>query len=125
LLVGKLKVNANLSKTFMKKLFPILLCFFLNFSSAFGQVKSDGKWYFPDSVRAMCVNTEQGLVAQFKSLIERNREWADPNSQSDKSNYFQITEAIKKGILESETTWDKLGCVHILYGSDRLSGGKR
>lgn len=109
----------------MKKLIPIFLFSFLIFNSAFGQVKSDGKWYFPDSVKAMCIDTEQSLVAQFRSLIERNREWADPNSQIDKSNHFQITEAIKKGIQEKESTWDKLGCVYILYASDRQSGGKR
>jgi len=109
----------------MKKIIPIFILSFFIFNSAFGQVKADGKWYFPDSVKAMCINTEQGLVAQYKSLIERNREWVDPNSKIDKSNHFQITEAIKKGIQEGESTWEKLGCVYILYASDRLNGGKR
>lgn len=73
----------------------------------------------------MYINTEQSLVAQFRSLIERNREWADPNSQIDKSNHFQIAEVIKKSIQEKESTWDKLGYVYILYVSDRQNGGKR
>lgn len=103
----------------MKNLTISLVLFLLNFNFAYGQVKADGKWHFPDSVKAMCIDTEQGLVAQFRTLIEKNREWADPNNQSDKSNYYQITEAIKKGLQERENTWDKLGCVHILYSNDR------
>lgn len=120
-----LKVNVKYINTYMKKIFPIFLTYFLVFNSAFGQFKADGKWYFPDSIKAMCIDTEQGLVAQFRSLIERNREFVDSNSQIDKSNHFQITETIKKGIQERESTWDKLGCVYILYSSDKLNSGKR
>lgn len=93
-------------------------------STAFAQTKADGKWYFPDSVRAMCIDTEQGLVAQFKALIEKNRDWLDPTSTSDKSDFRQITDAMKQAIKEREITWERLGCVHILYGLDK-SGNVR
>ena len=109
----------------MFKLILILFFSFAGINSAFSQMKADGKWYFPDTVRAMCINTEQGLVAQFKALVEKNREWVDPSNQIDKSNYFQLTEAIKKGIQEGENTWNKLGCVHILYSADKSNIGKR
>lgn len=83
------------------------------------QVKADGKWHFPDSVKNLCLNYEQNLVANYKSLVERNREWLDENFKADKSNYFQITESIKKSIAEYELSWDRLGCVSIVYGVRR------
>ena len=109
----------------MKRLIAFSLLFFLVLNSAIAQVRTDGKWYFPDSVKAMCIDTEQGLVAQFKSLIERNREFSEPNFKIDPSSHFQVIEEIKKGMQEKETTWEKLGCVYILYASDVRNGVRR
>jgi hypothetical protein len=109
----------------MRKVIAFSLILFLVVNSSFAQVRTDGKWYFPDSVRAMCIDTEQGLVSQFKSLIERNREFIDSNVKIDTSSHFQVVEAIKKGIQEKESTWERLGCVYILYASDRLNSGRR
>jgi len=57
----------------MRKVIAFTVVLFLVVNSSFAQVRTGGKWYFPDSVRAMCIDTEQGLVAQLKSLIEKNR----------------------------------------------------
>jgi len=48
-----------------------LLTVFVNSSA---QVRADGKWYFPDSVKNLCLNYEQSLVALYKAMIERNRD---------------------------------------------------
>ena len=104
----------------MKK-FSVLVIFLttLLYNSAYAQVKADGKWYFPDSVKSMCVNYEQHLVSLFKKMIEQNREWVDPNSKTDKSYYSQLDEAVKKGISETELSWERLGCSSILYSGKK------
>ena len=104
----------------MKKIFVItILLTALLHNSAYAQMKADGKWYFPDSVKSMCVNYEQHLVALFRKMIEQNREWVDPNSKADKSYYAQLDEAVKKGITETELSWERLGCISILYGGKK------
>jgi hypothetical protein len=85
--------------------------------NAKSQMKADGKWHFPDSVRNMCINKEQNIIATFRTLIERNREWMDESLKIDKSNYLQLTEALKRGIVEDEQSWERLGCVYIIYGA--------
>ena len=95
----------------MKKLIFLLLVSFLSFNSL-GQMKTDGKWYFPDSVKSLCVNTEQGLVSSFKGLIEWNRTPLETRT----SQHYEISESQKNYLRELENTWDKLGCVYILYG---------
>jgi hypothetical protein len=102
----------------MKNLILFLFVAFL-VCGANAQMRSDGKWYFPTNVKDMCVNTEQNLIASYKSLIERNREWLDENLKTDKSGYPQLTESLKKAIVEYETSWDRLGCAGILYGTKK------
>lgn len=99
----------------MKK---FLIIFFLTAAAnSFAQMKADGKWHFPDSVRNMCINKEQSIVATYKTLIERNREWMDESLKIDKSNYQQLTEALKKAIVDDEQSWERLGCASIIYGA--------
>ena len=101
----------------------MFICFAIIFgllaNNANAQVKSDGKWYFPDSVKALCMDNEQGMVATYKSLIENNRKWADENDKSDKRQLMEITEVQKKAIVSYEESWDRLGCASILYGSEK------
>jgi hypothetical protein len=93
------------------------LCLMLASLSASAQVRADGKWHFPDSVRSLCLNTEQNLVATYRALVEKNREWADDSLKVDKSNYAQLTEHFKKTIVEYESSWDRMGCAGIIYGA--------
>jgi len=83
------------------------------------QMKDDGKWEFPDSIPNLCLNYEQNLVATYKSMIERNREWLDPNSKSDKSNFLTLNQSSKKALEEYELSWNRLGCASIIYGSKK------
>ena len=84
--------------------------------NAKSQMKADGKWHFPDSVRSLCLNTEQNLVATYRMLVEKNREWADDALKVNKSNYPQLTEHFKKSIVEYESSWERMGCAGIIYG---------
>ena len=102
----------------MKKIFLYSLIALASFN-ANAQMRSDGKWHFPDNVRNLCINTEQSLVGVYKTLIERNREWTDENLKIDKSGYLQLTEMLKKTIIEYEYSWDRLGCAGILYGTKK------
>lgn len=96
----------------------LFICISVFFTvNANAQMKADGKWHYPDSVRSYCLNTEQNLVAMYKSMIELNRDWADTNSKSDKSNYAPMLEATKKAIADYEISWDRLGCAGIIYGA--------
>jgi hypothetical protein len=97
----------------------IALLLFAPFAIANAQVKSDGKWYFPDSVRALCVDAEQGMVATYRGLIETNRKMADPKETNDKSQLMAISNAHKVALVEAEEKWSRLGCAAILYGTDR------
>ena len=97
--------------------FAIILGLVAN--NANSQVKPDGKWYFPDSVKSLCIDNEQGMVATYKALIENNRKWADENDKSDKRQLMEITEVQKKAIVSYEESWSRLGCTSILYGSEK------
>ena len=100
----------------MKKFF-IFIALLTAFVNSFSQVRADGKWYFPDSVKNLCLNYEQNLVALYKGMIERNRDFVDPNSKNDKSNYTLLNESTTKAIQEYEISWDRLGCASIIYGA--------
>lgn len=89
-------------------------------NKAISQVRQDGKWYFPDSVRSLCLNTEQGMVATFKALIENNRKWADETDKSDKRQLMELTEAHKRTLVGYEESWSRLGCTSILYGGEKV-----
>ena len=89
-------------------------------NNAFSQIRQDGKWYFPDSVRSLCLNTEQGMVATFRALIENNRKWTDENDKSDKRQLMQLAEAHKKAIVDYEESWSRLGCTLIIYGNEKV-----
>jgi hypothetical protein len=86
------------------------------FTNANAQMRADGKWYFPDSIKNLCLNYEQNIVAMFRGMIERNRDYLDPTSKNDKSNYVMLNESTTKAIQEYEMSWDRLGCVYIIYG---------
>jgi hypothetical protein len=81
------------------------------------QMRPDGKWHFPENIKNLCLNHEQNLVALFKGMIERNRDFLDPNSKNEKSNYSQLNEATQRAIVEHEISWQRLGCAMILYGA--------
>lgn len=98
--------------------FTIILGLVAN--NAFSQVRQDGKWYFPDSVRSLCLDTEQGMVATFKALIENNRKWADENDKSDKRQLMELADVHKRTIVGYEESWSRLGCALILYGSEKV-----
>jgi hypothetical protein len=90
-------------------------------NNAFSQVRQDGKWYFPDSVRSLCLNTEQGMVATFKALIENNRKWADDGDKSDKRRLMELTEAHKRTLVDYEESWSRLGCASIIYRGEKVN----
>ena len=102
----------------MKKYF-FLIAMTAVISNSSAQVRADGKWYFPDSVKNLCVNYEQNMVALYKGMIERNRDFVDPNSKSDKSNYTLLNESTTKALQEYEMSWDRLGCASIIYGAKK------
>lgn len=100
----------------MKK---ILLIVLVISAQAHAQVDSKGVWQFPVSVKTYCQNTEQGLIATFRNLIENNRRWSDTTIKEDKSQYPQLTEALKKSIKEYEETWQRMDCSSLLYGTSK------
>jgi hypothetical protein len=105
----------------MKNILRLSMCIamlFLANTNAYAQMIG-GKWYFPDSVKTLCLNYEQNLVALYKGMIERNRDFIDPNSKNDKSNYAILNESTTKAIQEYEISWDRLGCAHIIYGAKK------
>jgi hypothetical protein len=85
---------------------------------SYAQMRADGKWHFPDSVESLCINIEQSMVASFRSLIERNREWVDGGLKSA-DEHLKIAAALNKAIANYEVSWDRLGCVYIVYGAKR------
>lgn len=102
----------------------VLICFIISLSlvanNALSQLRQDGKWYFPDSVKSLCLNTEQGMVATFRALIENNRKWADQNDTSDKRQLMEMAEAHKRTIVGYEESWSRLSCTLIIYGSEKV-----
>jgi len=84
-------------------------------NSAMAEMKADGKWYFPDSVSSICIETEQGMVATYRALIENNRKLLDKNETGDKKQILQLSEEYKKLLVENEEKWSRLGCSSILY----------
>ena len=105
----------------MKKFSSLLfsLCLVTVVAKAHAQLKSDGKWHYPDNVKNLCINYEQSLVSVYKTLIERNTEFANENLKTDKSQYPALLESIKKSIADYEQSWERLGCTFILYGAKK------
>jgi hypothetical protein len=95
------------------------LCLATAGASAQAQMKSDGKWHYPDNVKNLCVNYEQSIVSMYRTLIERNTEFSNENLKTDKSQYPALIEAIKKSISEYELSWERLGCTYIIYGAKK------
>lgn len=83
------------------------------------QVKADGSWVHPDSVRALCIDTEQGIVAIHKAMIETNRKMVGSKDQPAQPDLRAYSDAVKESLVEREQAWNRLGCVHILYGADK------
>ena len=79
------------------------------------QVGPDGVWKFPTSARTYCLNLEQGLIAQYKALIETNRKTIDGGNGQDQRQLLQMAEAHKAAILEYEQSWQRMSCASILY----------
>jgi hypothetical protein len=79
------------------------------------QVQPNGEWVFPQDIRSLCVDIEQGMVATNRALIERNREWVGMTKSDPKLDYQQVTSALKSSLEEKERRWQRLGCVEIVY----------
>ena len=89
--------------------------------NCFAEVRQDGIWYFPTSVKTICMDTEQSMVAVYKNLIETNRKMTDTTDKNtDKTNLLQIAESSKKYLIENEEKWMRLGCSSILYPNNNL-----
>ena len=93
----------------------LMLLFLFASNSAMAEVKSDEKWYFPDSVKALCSDTEQSIVATYRAIIENNRKLTDINDKGDKRQQSQLSEEYKNLMIETEGTWARLDCASILY----------
>jgi hypothetical protein len=85
--------------------------------NANAEMRADGKWYFPDSIKSYCVDLEQQIVNRNKKIIEMKREWIDENNKSDKSTSITLVEALEKFTERDEISWGRLGCAGIIYGA--------
>lgn len=102
--------------------YNIFLCvslIILSVTHANAEMRADGKWYFPDSIKSYCINLEQDIVNRNKKIIEFKREWADENNKSDKSNYMSYLDALEKFTEKDEISWGRLGCAGIVYGAKK------
>lgn len=94
----------------------IWACVALSFSSAsFAETKADGKWHYPTSIKSMCIDTEQAIVAMYKAMVEVNSEMV-ANKGEDNKERMRISDHYKQSIVEYEGSWQRMGCASILYG---------
>ena len=91
----------------------------LSSTNANAEMRADGKWYFPDSIKSYCINLEQDIVNRNKKIIEFKREWMDENNKSNKSNYKSYLDALEKFTEKDEISWGRLGCARIVYGAKK------
>ena len=84
-------------------------------SNAVAEVKADGKWHFPTSVKSMCLDTEQAIVAMYKGMVETNQEMIN-KKEEDNRERSQLSGHYKKSIVSYEESWQRMGCASILYG---------
>ena len=81
-----------------KKILCISMLLVACSSTSRAQVGPDGIWKFPTSAREYCLNVEQGLVAQYKALVEANRKTIDGGNEENRRQLLQLAESHKAAL---------------------------
>jgi hypothetical protein len=103
----------------MKKILLIIFSLSLN---CFAETKLDGSYPAPASIRGLCGELEQSIVAYNKGWIESNRLWADAmnNRKSEQVKlHSNNSDAVKKSLDDSVDRWNKLDCTSIIYSKTK------
>jgi hypothetical protein len=97
---------------FMKKHLFILI---LISTQAHAQISFNGEWKPPIDAKSYCVNLEQLIVSTYKNMLENNRLLSQPNWTGDRRTVMEMGDGLKKALIEKEESWNRMGCVSILY----------
>lgn len=101
----------------MKKLIPFLSLLFV-VTNAYSEMRQDGNYIAPTSVKGICQELEKSIVAYNKSWVESNKAWADAFNAKKKNdlNYLKNNSDLLKSSLDDVVGhWNKLECTSIIY----------
>ena len=74
------------------------------------------------SIRGLCGELEQTIVAYNKAWVENNKLWVDAinNKKPDQVKFHaNNSDAVKKSLDDSVERWSKLDCTSIIYPKNK------
>jgi hypothetical protein len=101
----------------MKKILPFLLLFLIA-TNAYSEMRQDGSYIAPTSVKGVCQELEKSIVAYNKSWVESNKAWADAfnaKKTNDLASMKNNSDLLKSNLDDVIGRWNKLECASILY----------
>ena len=101
----------------MKNYLTLLITLFLSFN-AFAEMRQDGSYIAPTSVKGICQELEKSIAAYNKGWVESNQIWADAinsRKKSDLSSLKSSSDFLKSELDDVVNRWNKLECTLIIY----------
>jgi hypothetical protein len=101
----------------MKNYLALLITLFLSLN-AFAEMRQDGSYIAPTSVKGICQELEKSIVAYNKSWVENNKIWADAfnaRRKNDLSSLKSTSDSLKSELDDVVGRWNKLECTTIIY----------
>ena len=106
----------------MKKTLLIICFIFSTSLNCFADTKSVEKNLAPTSLKGLCIQLDQTIVAYNKAWVENNNLWADAinNKKPDQVELHSYnSDAVKKSLDDSVERWNKLDCTSIIYSKNK------
>jgi hypothetical protein len=103
----------------MKNYLASLLASFLILSlNGYAEMRQDGSYIAPTSVKGICQELEKSITAYNKGWVESNKAWADAlnaKKTNDLSSLKNNSDLLKSSLDDVVGRWNKLECTSIIY----------